>query len=103
MIVVLFFVVMATFCSAKETRVSAMELLDKYSATADKAFSSFVFKTKTKIFKDDNYTGEWAYRNGKRTRYSLQELRSDGRRLKWIGQQWGEIFQETLDSSGRLL
>ena len=51
LITMLFFVVGVTVCHAKpaatskESRAKALELLDKYAATADKAFTSFIFKS----------------------------------------------------------
>jgi len=71
---------------------TADELLDKYAQTADKVFTSFVFKTKNKVFTDNKFTGSHPNRslNGKTTWFDLQELRSDGRRVKLIMQGWGE-------------
>ena len=69
--------------AGREDRVNAMELLDKYAETVDKAYTSFRIKSKCKIFTDTNYhTEDLAYMNGKHTRYFLEEFRSDGKRFK---------------------
>ena len=72
---------------------TAEELLDKYAETADKAFSSFICQSKSELDKNANYVGEFAYRNGQRTIYRIQEFRSDRKRWKRIDQQWGGIFK----------
>jgi hypothetical protein len=73
---------------------TAEELLDKYAETADKAFSSFICQSKSEKTKNDNFAGEFTYRNGQRTVYLLQELRTDGTRLKLVNEQWGDVFQK---------
>lgn len=70
------------------------ELLDKYAETADKAFSSFICQSKSENTLNANYVGKFAHRSGQRTVQLIQEIRSDGNRLKLINQKWGDIFKK---------
>ena len=89
----------ATVCLADTNQSTkehptAMELLDKFTETVDKAHISFITKSKSKAFSNYNYHSEardLAYMNGKHTRYFLNEFRSDGERFKQIQQGWGDM------------
>ncbi len=70
---------------------TAKELLGKFTETADKTHTSFITKSKTVMKLDNNYSGEWAYLNGEKTKYILQEFRTDGERMKRIRYMWGEF------------
>ncbi len=98
LVTMLFFAFFSGVCLAKpaakskQSGIKAMELLDKFAETMDKAHTSFVTKSKSKVFTDTNYHSEdLAYMNGKHTRYFLEELRSDGERIKQIQEGWGDL------------
>jgi len=74
-------------------RPTVKELLNKYAETADKAFSSFVCKSKSVSTTNEKFVGKFAYRSGKKTIHFQQEVRFDGIRVKRIDQHWGEMFK----------
>jgi len=105
LITTLFLVVVASADTAKtkrmtanQKRAKALKLLDKFTEIVDKAHVSFITKAKCEIFSDRKHSGQWAYLNGERTRYHLQEFRTDGKRMKHILQQWGDY----MGSDGKL-
>jgi hypothetical protein len=71
---------------------TAMALLDKFAETADKTHTSFITKSRCKIVSEHKYSGEWEYLNGTRTKHFLQEFRTDGERIKYIKQKWGDFI-----------
>ena len=71
---------------------TAKELLDKFTETVDKAHTSFIAKSKTKMVSEGKLSGKLAYRSGRRTVYFLQEFRTDGQRIKRIWQMWGDFM-----------
>ncbi len=75
------------------------ELLDDFTETLDRVHVSFITKAKCTTSTEHKYQGEWAKLSGKRTRYHLQEFRTDGKRMKHILQQWGDFARP----SGKLI
>ena len=78
--------------SIDKKRPTAMELLDKFTETADKTHTSFINQSRIHAHYDQKYsTQELAYLNGERDKYLIQEFRTDGKRIKCIIQKWGDF------------
>lgn len=82
--------IMAGASGSKSTMLSVDELLDKYAATQEKIFSSFI--TEYEIIKDDYRSHDGAIEKGRRKLGEDTIVRWDGERMFWSQKHWGNTY-----------
>jgi len=71
---------------------TAEEVLNKCTETLDKTYSSFITKATSHAQKRQKFSGARAFMTGTEEKFAVQELRTDGERVKVISQQWGDTY-----------
>ena len=71
---------------------TAEEVLNKYTETLDKTYLSFITQAKSHVRKQQKFSGAIEFMTGEENKFTIQEFRTDGERMKVISQQWGDTY-----------